>query len=110
MSEEKETYYSRNRERLLAQSKEYSAKHRDAYRAYWKTYYEQNRAALIEKRREYARNYKKKRAVFYEKPKKEKKEVVKKEKVEKPIVLSCLEEVPRYTMIVQEGNYSVSFE
>lgn len=51
-SPQMETYYQRNRERLLAYAKEYGAKHREQQRQYWKTYYIENKEALNEKERE----------------------------------------------------------
>lgn len=50
MSEE-QTYYQRNRERILSYAKEYGAKHREQQKEYWKTYYEQNKETLKAKGR-----------------------------------------------------------
>lgn len=104
-----ETYYSQNRERLLAGAKAYHEKNREKYRAYWKTYYEKNKQILLEKRKEYARKnkdkiYKKYKNNYY--PRHQEKV---KQTQSVPIVITPLEETPRFTMIVSQGNYTVSF-
>lgn len=55
MSEEKKTYYERNREKCLAQAREYQKAHAQDYKDYWKVYYQENKDKLREQRREYRR-------------------------------------------------------
>jgi len=107
MSEEKPTYYQKNREKCLAQAKEYLAKNRDKYKEYHKKYYQENKEKRNEARRlaDFNRRQKqreqrqkekeKKKIVFYEK----KPEPV----VEPPPVLRCEEELPRWTMFRSPG-------
>ena len=111
MSEETKTYYERNREKQLAQAKQYRDKNKARYTAYWKTYYLANKTKLLEKRKQYARDnkekiYEKNRTVYYPKHQQKKKD----EPITLPAVLSPMEEVPRYTLVKTEGNIEVRFD
>jgi hypothetical protein len=55
MSEEKKTYYERNKEKCLAQAREYQKAHVQEYKDYWKVYYQENKDKLREQRKEYYR-------------------------------------------------------
>jgi hypothetical protein len=102
-----ETYYSRNREKCLANSKAYLETHRDYYKEYHRAYYQANKQTMNEARRLYHIKHRqaqndqrkttreKKKIVFYE----TNDEPV----VEIPIVLSCQEEIPRWSLVITEG-------
>lgn len=45
-----DTYYSKNRERLLEQSKEYRERNKQYYNAYYETWYKKNKDAVNTKR------------------------------------------------------------
>lgn len=114
MSDTKETYYQRHRERLLAQATAYRIQHREKYQEYWKTYYAQKKEELLKKRKEYAlKNHDKisarRKTVYYPKQK------IKKEKIpeEKPIEVQELNptvELPQWTMIISPGNHMVTWD
>lgn len=50
-----DTYYSKNRERLLQQSKEYRERNKQYYNAYYETWYKKNKDAVNTKRNEQRR-------------------------------------------------------
>ena len=99
MSEE-QTYYQKNRDRCLTNAKEYLEQHREEYKAYHREYYQKNKHAMNAKRREWQRKHREKtRVVFYER-----KPVAEVQKVlTQPIVLSPVEEMPRWSMVISEG-------
>lgn len=79
--EKKDTYYSRNRETILARQKEYNQSHAEEQKQYYKEWYEKHKIELNRRRVERARA---KRALLPPRVKKEKKI---KEKKENPILL-----------------------
>ena len=94
------TYYQKNRDRCLTQAKEYLEQHREEYKAYHREYYQKNKHQMNAKRREWQRkNREKTRVVFYER----KPEEVVKKILTQPIVLSPVEEMPRWSMVISEG-------
>lgn len=94
------TYYQKNRDRCLTQAKEYLEQHREEYKAYHREYYQKNKHQMNAKRREWQRkNREKTRVVFYER----KPEEVVKKILMQPIVLSPVEEMPRWSMVISEG-------
>ena len=108
-----ETYYQRNKEKCLAQSKAYLVANREKYKEYHRAYYQLNKEKRNEARRlsDFTRKMKvreqrqkekdKKKIVFYE---------TKAEPVtEPPPVLTCEEELPRWTLFRSPG-VTLTFE
>ena len=103
MSEEqKPSYYARHKEECLAKARAYQAAHKQKYSEYQKAYYQQNKDKMNAKRKENAAKYRQnKKPVFYQKKEPVKSTV--------PIVLSPVDELPRWSMIVSEGT-TLTFE
>jgi hypothetical protein len=108
-----ETYYQRNKEKCLAQSKAYLAANREKYKEYHRAYYQLNKEKRNEARRlsDFKQKLKrkeqqkavrdKKKIVFYE---------TKADPVtEPPPVLTCEEELPRWTLFRSPG-VTLTFE
>ena len=105
MTEEQLTYYQRNKERCKQNARDYQAKNKDYYKDYWVAYYQQNKTELLRKRKDYARKqtkqlYEKKKRICKEKP----------ATVQEPIVLQpIIVEESQPPIIIQQGNFTVSF-
>ena len=138
MSDQKETYYQRNREKCLARANAYREEHKEKYQQYWKTYYEKKKQDILTQRKEYARKnkdkiYERNRTVYYPRhyakkkgdrpPKllKEVKESVKKKnsievlEVGKEIIQDVSELnptiiLPQWTMIISPGEHVVTWD
>lgn len=112
MSEEKkETYYSRHRERLLAQAKEYRLKHLDYYTEYNKTYYRENADKLKANHRNWFQKNKQKAYQKYNTLYGPKHQAKKKGEVFQPPPpqINFFPEAPEPTFVIQEGNFLVTF-
>lgn len=113
MSEEKESYYSRNRDKQLALATAYRNAHKEQYKQYWKTYYEKNKSVLLKKRAQYARKNKEKiyykyKTIYY--PRHQQKN---KNQIQDPVPATAPEttEVPSLPpILIFRGNHTVSFE
>lgn len=111
------TYYEKNRERLLAQSKEYQEKNKEYYKAYNKSYYAKNKEKLKAKHKEWVQKnkesvYKKYREQYY--PKNYAKKTPNPEYVYQPasekIELSEPEGELLPSLVIQTGFFSISFD
>ena len=111
------TYYEKNRERLLAQAKEYRLKHLDKYTEYNRNYYQKNKEALLARHKEYERKnrekiYKKYREQYY--PKNYAKKTTNPEYTYQPaaekIVLSEPEGELLPSIVFEVGDFPVSFD
>lgn len=115
MSEEPLSYYALNREKCLAQAKEYRLKNREKYREYWKTYYVENKQELSAKRTAYARKhreriYKNNREKYYPKHQAKKKEKPPTPDPCLPIVFEKIESRPTFTFLRSEGSFCITWD
>ena len=111
MAISKHDWYMLNRERVLAQAKEYRNAHREQYRTYWKSYFQTNKAILREKHKLYVQKNRDKinekyRTKYY-KNYQSKKKAIAQTSVSPP---SPTVEVPAFTMVVSRGDHLVSFD
>lgn len=103
--EKKETYYSRNRAKILERQKEYNQSHAEEQKRYYKEWYEKNKVELNRRRVEQMRA---KRALV-PRVKKEKKVKEKKEKPVLPIFVP--EPEPEPVMITYtESDFTVRWD
>lgn len=102
-----DTYYSRNRERLLQQSKEYRERNKDYYNAYYETWYKENKDRINAKRNAERRL---KPKVVRHRPVKEK-PVKKTEIIELPVFLQAeVEEIEIPVIPVDPAIFTVKFD
>ena len=114
----KETYYSRNKDRLKAQAREYAAKNRDKYRSYFKKYYQANKTTLAAKHKAYVDKNKEKinekqRTIYYPNHQAKKKGEApppKEASAPKPKIPLFPVEENLPPIVKQEGNFTVSFK
>ena len=107
--EEKLTYYQKNKEKCLAQAKEYNLQNKEKQKEYWHTYYLKNKAALIKKRVAYAKKhkqriYEKNRTVYYPRHHQKKQGLTQDPLVPSTYVLSPVEELPWNIKICPGGT------
>jgi len=111
MTEEKITYYERNKEKCKAQAVAYQEANKEKYKAYFKDYYQKNKERLKAKHKAYVEKnkqtiYKKHRESYY--PKNYAKQ--KQERLTGPVVLDKIEAEPAITFVKQEGSFTLSWE
>lgn len=107
MTEEKPSYYTRNKERMIANSKRYQLENKEKVKEYQKEYFQKNKDELSKKRRE----YRQKHFVPKVKVKKEKPPTLKKNQLPLlPLFVPEPEPEPEPTVIYTNRPFIVAFD